>query len=72
MSEPKARTLLVLGYPDVYQAADHVMQIRAHKPIGLEGIDDQLIDYMRRKGVHPSDVQLLPEGEGWLSGRIRR
>ena len=66
MSAPKARTLLVLGYPDVYQAADHVMQIRAHKPIGLEGIDEKLIDYMRRKGVHPQDLKLLPEGHGWL------
>ena len=66
MEAPNARTLLVLGYPDVYQAADHVMQIRAHKPIGLEGIDEKLIDYMRRKGVHPGDIKLLPEGQGWL------
>ncbi len=24
---PPARSLLVLGYPDVYQAGDHVMEI---------------------------------------------
>ncbi|HEX3598606.1 MAG TPA: FAD-binding and (Fe-S)-binding domain-containing protein [Lacipirellulaceae bacterium] len=66
LEAPKTRSLLVLGYPDVYAAADHVMQVRAHKPIGLEGIDDKLINYMRRKGVHPNDIELLPEGNGWL------
>ncbi len=63
---PKARTLVVLGYPDVYQAADHIMQVRSHRPIGLEGIDDKLVRYMKRKGVHPEDIQLLPDGNGWL------
>ena len=42
------------------------MQVRAHKPIGLEGIDDKLVGYMRRKGLHPDDIQLLPDGNGWL------
>ena len=32
---PPARSLLVLAYPDVYSAADHVMEILAHRPIGL-------------------------------------
>ncbi len=63
---PKARTLVVLGYSDVYAAADHVMQIREHRPIGLEGVDHKLIQYMKRKGVHPNDIQLLPDGKGWL------
>ncbi len=66
IDQPKTQSLLVLGYPDVYCAADHIVQIRGHKPIGLEGVDEQLIDYMKRKGVHPDDVQLLPEGQGWL------
>src|SRR5439155_9394706 len=37
---PRARSLLVLGYPDGYAAADHVPQILTFGPIGLEGIDD--------------------------------
>ncbi|MEZ4864961.1 MAG: FAD-linked oxidase C-terminal domain-containing protein [Caldilineaceae bacterium] len=61
-----ARALLVLGYPDVYTAGDHTPQIMAHKPIGLEGIDDELVDYMKKKGLHPNDVELLPDGAGWL------
>lgn len=64
--EPKARSLLVLGYPDVFQAADHVVEVAEFGPIGLEGIDEQLLDGMRRKGLHVSDIGLLPKGQGWL------
>ncbi len=63
---PRQRVLLVLGYPDVYSAADHVEDVLAHQPIGLEGIDDRLIQFMRKKSLHPEDVELLPEGGGWL------
>jgi FAD/FMN-containing dehydrogenase/Fe-S oxidoreductase len=63
---PPARSLLVLGYPDVYAAADHVPEILAHGPIGLEGIDEFLVDDMKKKGLHPRDLKLLPEGRGWL------
>jgi FAD/FMN-containing dehydrogenase/Fe-S oxidoreductase len=63
---PPARSLLVLGYPDVYQAADHIMEVMAHKPTGLEGIDDQLVKDMKKLKIHPEDVVLLPPGGGWL------
>src|SRR5213078_1407476 len=36
---PPMRSLLVLGYPDIYHAGDHVPEIRKYKPVGLEGID---------------------------------
>jgi FAD/FMN-containing dehydrogenase/Fe-S oxidoreductase len=60
------RSLLVLGYPDIYHAGDHVAEIRKYKPVGLEGIDDVLIDAMKLKHIHPRDLQILPEGKGWL------
>lgn len=63
---PKQRSLLVLGYKDVYEAGDAVMPILEHKPIGLEGIDDILISYMEKKGMNMNDLPLLPEGKGWL------
>ena len=63
---PRVRSLLVLGYPDVYQAGDHVPQILEAGPIGVEGLDDRLIDYMKRKHMHPEDRELLPRGRGWL------
>jgi FAD/FMN-containing dehydrogenase/Fe-S oxidoreductase len=63
---PPARALLVLGYRDGYTAADHVPQIMARQPIGLEGFDHTLVQDMQRKGLHPQDVALLPPGGGWL------
>ena len=49
IDNPRARSLLVLGYPDIYQAGDHIAEIRKYRPIGLEGIDDVLIDAMKLK-----------------------
>jgi FAD/FMN-containing dehydrogenase/Fe-S oxidoreductase len=63
---PQCRTLVVLGYPDVYCAADHVLEILEHGPIGLEGIDDVLVAALRKKGIHPESVEMLPDGNGWL------
>jgi len=66
VSSAPVRSLLVLGYPDVYTAGDHIMEVLAHKPIALEGLDDNLVQDMKKKRLHPEDVQLLPEGGGWL------
>jgi FAD/FMN-containing dehydrogenase/Fe-S oxidoreductase len=63
---PPARALLVLGYPSVFEAADHVPAILEYGPTGLEGIDSRLIDDMVTKGKHTSQVPMLPDGEGWL------
>lgn len=41
---PPARTLVVLGYPDIYTAADQIPQIMEHKPMGLESVDDVLVE----------------------------
>jgi FAD/FMN-containing dehydrogenase/Fe-S oxidoreductase len=63
---PPARTLLVLGFSDAFEAADHVPEIMAHRPIALEGMDSTLIENMRKKNLHPAEVALLPQGGGWL------
>ncbi len=63
---PPVRSLLVLGYPDAYSAGDHVSEIMEYGPVGLEGIDSRLVGYMREKKLHPEDIELLPEGGGWL------
>ncbi len=63
---PPQRVLVVLGYPDIYQCGDHVPEIIAHHPIGLEGIDDFLITCQKRKGMNPAGIAQLPEGGGWL------
>ncbi|CAA9892788.1 FAD/FMN-containing dehydrogenase [Candidatus Methylobacter favarea] len=66
VDSPPSRSLLVLGYPDVFSAGDHVPEVLKHKPIGLEGIDDRLVADMKAINLHPEDIQLLPDGGGWL------
>ena len=66
IDNPRVRSLLVLGYPDVYAAGDHVPDLLAFRPIGLEGIDDRLIADMKKTRIHPENIELLPDGTGWL------
>ncbi|HWK31463.1 MAG TPA: FAD-binding and (Fe-S)-binding domain-containing protein, partial [Terriglobales bacterium] len=63
---PPVQSLLVLGYPDIYSAADHVPEINAAKPIGLEAIDAYLVKNLRKKHLQEKSLKLLPEGGGWL------
>src|SRR5215831_11920067 len=65
-SYPK-RVLLVLGYPSIYEAGDHVPKILEHKPIGFEGLDNFLINNVKKKGMpQVDDLSVLPDGKGWL------
>jgi FAD/FMN-containing dehydrogenase/Fe-S oxidoreductase len=66
VQSPPERVLVVLSYPEVYQCADHVPEIMAHQPIGLEGFDDLLVGYTRTKGINSEGLALLPPGGGWL------
>src|SRR5438093_4587044 len=40
VESPQFRSLVVLGFDDVYTACDHLPAILDHNPIALEGIDD--------------------------------
>jgi len=63
---PQHRRLVVLGFADPFIAADHVPAVLEYKPIGLEGFDGLVVDYMLRKHLAVDDVLLLPEGRGFL------
>jgi FAD/FMN-containing dehydrogenase/Fe-S oxidoreductase len=63
---PPKRVLALIGYPSVYDAADHVPEILEFKPIGLEGLDDLLIEAEKAKNLNRDGIALLPEGRGWL------
>ena len=61
------RVILMLGYPDVYEAADHVVELNQFNPTALEGMDDRLHYNMQKKGGPIGELlHLLPEGKGWL------
>jgi FAD/FMN-containing dehydrogenase/Fe-S oxidoreductase len=63
---PQHRRLVALGFDDAFIAADHVPAVLAHKPIGLEGFDGLLVNFMLRKNLLIDDVKLLPTGGGFL------
>ena len=66
LHSPPHRSLLVLGYEDAPAAGDAVPTVLEHKPLGLEGIDAQLIDDMTQLGLHKHDLSRLPDGHGYL------
>jgi len=61
VDSPPKRVLVLIGYPDVYQCADHVPEIMQYKPIGLEGFDGQLVHFSRRIGANLEGVAQLPD-----------
>jgi FAD/FMN-containing dehydrogenase/Fe-S oxidoreductase len=63
---PPVRSLLVFGYADIFAAADDVTEPAKFGPVGLEALDDTFIDYMKKKGLHPPDMNFMPAGEAWL------
>jgi FAD/FMN-containing dehydrogenase/Fe-S oxidoreductase len=63
---PPARVLLVLGYPDIFTAADRVEEVLAAGPIALEGLDEKLVQDIRKKLMPLRGLTALPEGGAWL------
>jgi FAD/FMN-containing dehydrogenase/Fe-S oxidoreductase len=66
VESPPERVLLLIAYPDIYECADRVLEIMAHKPIGLEGVDERLVEFTKRMGLSPEGLALMPPGGGWL------
>ena len=65
-ASPPFRVLTVLGFADPFLAADAVPLALKHHPIGLEGFDHLLVDFMRRKGLNLRDLSELPSGVSFL------
>ncbi len=69
-TSPRHRHLVVLGYPDIFVAADAVPSLVAFGLLGLEGMDDTLIGQSRAIGLNTDGIALLPPGRGWLLAEI--
>jgi FAD/FMN-containing dehydrogenase/Fe-S oxidoreductase len=65
-ASPPFRVLTVLGFSDPFLAADSVPRALEHGPIGLEGFDYLLVEFMRRKGLALRQLDQLPAGVGFL------
>jgi FAD/FMN-containing dehydrogenase len=66
VDSPPYRTLVVVGFPNIFEAADAVPELLSHGPIGLEGMDMRLVRDMRAHREHLREIDQLPQGDGWL------
>ena len=66
VTNPAARVVLILGFPDIYAAGDIVPVILQHGPIACEGLDEKIIGGLRERRLKLDDISLLPEGTAWL------
>lgn len=66
VKNPTHRVLLVLGYEEIYYAADSVPQLLPLNPIAMEGLDDGIIDGLKARGMKLADIAELPAGNAWL------
>ena len=64
------RTLVIVEYDELPDAAEHVSEIMEWGPIGLEALDHRLIENQTRLGKHVSDIEELPrrsrQHSSWL------
>jgi FAD/FMN-containing dehydrogenase/Fe-S oxidoreductase len=63
---PPARSLLMLGYPEIFEACEHLMEILDFHPSALEGLDHLLYEWVKVRGDKPEAIKLLPAGRGYL------
>ena len=70
VASPKFRSLVVMGYPDIFLAAEAVPDLLGHPLLALEGFDRTLVDQMKAHGLNLAGVDLLPPGNGWLLAEL--
>ncbi|GAA3481975.1 FAD-binding and (Fe-S)-binding domain-containing protein [Streptomyces yanii] len=64
---PAVEALLVLGFDDIYAAADAVPTLLEHsRPTQLEAIDGRMAQLMREEHAYLDSLERLPEGDSWL------
>jgi FAD/FMN-containing dehydrogenase/Fe-S oxidoreductase len=63
---PSCRVLLVLGFRDIYTAADCVPHFEKFAPIAIEGLDRGIIRGLQARRLKAEEIALLPAGDAWV------
>ncbi|MCX7892616.1 MAG: FAD-binding protein [Burkholderiales bacterium] len=63
---PPHRVIAVLGWPDIYTAGDHAVEVLSFGPIACEGLDTAIIGGLRARGLRREEIAMLPAGRAWL------
>jgi FAD/FMN-containing dehydrogenase/Fe-S oxidoreductase len=64
------KSLVILGFDDLGNAADAIPDVIAQKPIACEAMDHELTEAMKRKNFMVDSIKDLPEGRAWLLVQI--
>jgi FAD/FMN-containing dehydrogenase/Fe-S oxidoreductase len=63
---PKARTVVMLGFKDIYTGAECALEVLKFNPTACEGIDELLFEYVKKKGDESASMAILPKGPAFL------
>ena len=63
---PKERSVAMLGFKDLYTAAECGEEVLKFNPTACEGIDKLLFHYVKQKGDENASLAILPEGPAFL------
>lgn len=66
VESPAARVMLVLGFENIYLAADAVPEYEKFAPIAIEGLDRAIIRGLQARNLAEAEIALLPEGDAWV------
>lgn len=63
---PAQRVMLVVGFDNIYVAADAVPHFMRFKPIAIEGLDRVMIRGLQARSLKAEEISLLPPGDAWV------
>ncbi|WP_115778866.1 FAD-binding and (Fe-S)-binding domain-containing protein [Paraburkholderia caffeinilytica] len=66
VKSPAKRVIVVVGFTDIYTAADAVPHFMRCGPIAIEGLDRAIIRGLQARGLKKDEIALLPPGDAWV------
>jgi FAD/FMN-containing dehydrogenase/Fe-S oxidoreductase len=66
VKSPAKRVIVVVGFTDIYRAADAVPHFMRCAPIAIEGLDRAIIRGLQARGLKKDEIALLPQGDAWV------
>nr|WKF60063.1 hypothetical protein HUO10_004575 [Paraburkholderia busanensis] len=66
VKSPAKRVIVVVGFTDIYTAADAVPHFMRCEPIAIEGLDRAIIRGLQARGLKKDEIALLPPGDAWV------
>jgi FAD/FMN-containing dehydrogenase/Fe-S oxidoreductase len=66
VESPPARALAVVGFPDQFVAADHVVPLLDLAPLTIESVDAAIVEIVRSRNPANPVLDTLPAGGAWL------